>query len=40
MKTEALDSLLKRWKKMQSLPYAQAAKSAGELRLKLAVGKG
>lgn len=39
-KTEALDSLLEHWKEGQSLPYAPAAGSAEELRLKLAVAKG
>ena len=39
-KTEALDSLLERWKEGQSLPYVPAAGSADELRLKQAVAKG
>lgn len=39
-KAEALERLLENWRDGQSEPYAPAAGSAEELRLKLAVTKG
>lgn len=39
-KAEALEGLLENWRKGQSEPYAPAAGSVEELRLKLAVMKG
>jgi hypothetical protein len=39
-KAEALADLIRRWARGKSVPYAPAAGSAAELRLKLAVAEG